>query len=128
MQEWIVNGLLMAIAVLAAILLLIGQKGDDMTGKQRRMLWRILASALLLLLLQLAGPEPFDRMGNAGRWVRLAAYFADYLLIGYDILKKAFRGSATVASLMKTFSWQWRLSALWRWRSTKTETIWKPLR
>ncbi len=29
---------------------------------------------------------------TAGRWARLALYLADYFLIGYDILRKAFKG------------------------------------
>ncbi|HIV87730.1 MAG TPA: cadmium-translocating P-type ATPase [Candidatus Pygmaiobacter gallistercoris] len=93
MQELIVNLLLVVVAALAAVLRLIGQKPDSgMTRKQKVMLWRILASSLLLLLLQLLGSTAFDRLGAAGRWVRLAIFLADYLIIGYDILRKAGRG------------------------------------
>ena len=63
-----------------------------MTKKQKTMLWRILAAALLLLALQAAGPALFDGLGPAGRWVRLACYLADYAVIGHDILKKAVKG------------------------------------
>lgn len=31
-------------------------------------------------------------MGVAGRWIRLSFYLVDYLIIGYDILRKAFKG------------------------------------
>ena len=48
--------------------------------------------SILLLGLQALCAEAFDRLGAAGRWVRLAVYLVDYLIIGYDILKKAFKG------------------------------------
>ena len=93
MQELIVNLLLVVVAVLAAVLRLIGQKPDSgMTKKQKVMLWRILAASVLLLVLQLLGSAVFDPLGGAGRWVRLVLYLADYLIIGYDILRKAGRG------------------------------------
>ena len=93
MQEWIESGLLIVVTILSVVLLLIGRrKSSGMTKKQRVMLWRILTATVLLLVLQTLGAEIFDRMGAAGRWVRLAAYVVDYLIIGYDILKKAFRG------------------------------------
>ena len=93
MQEWIESGLLIVVTILAVVLLLIGRrKSSGMTKKQKVMLWRILTATVLLLVLQTLGAEAFHRMGAAGRWVRLAAYVVDYLIIGYDILKKAFRG------------------------------------
>ena len=93
MQEWIESGLLIVVTILSVVLLLIGRrKSSGMTKKQKVMLWRILTATVLLLVLQTLGAEVFDRMGAAGRWVRLAAYVVDYLIIGYDILKKAFRG------------------------------------
>ena len=64
-----------------------------MTKKQKRALSQILVSAALLILLQLLGAEFFEKLfGTAGRWVRLAAYLADYWIIGGDILKKAWKG------------------------------------
>lgn len=63
-----------------------------MTKKQRVMLWRIFVATVLCLVLQTLGAEVFDRLGTAGRWVRLAAYLIDYLIIGHDILKKAYKG------------------------------------
>ena len=38
------------------------------------------------------GAAAFDRLGAAGRWVRLACYLVDYAIIGYDILRKAWKG------------------------------------
>ena len=93
MQELIVNLLLVAAAALAAVLRVMGQKpSSGMTRKQKTMLWRILAASVLLLALQLLGTQAFAQLGAAGRWVRLACYAADYLIIGYDILRKAGRG------------------------------------
>ena len=93
MQELIVNTLLVVVAVLAAVLQLIGQwPSSGMTKKQKVMLWRILAAAVLLLGLQCLGTQAFDRLGGAGRWVRLTCYLVDYWIIGHDILKKAGKG------------------------------------
>ena len=93
MQELFESGLLIVVAVLAAVLQLMGVRpGSGMTKKQKTMLWRILAAALLLLVLQAMGAALFDRLGGAGRWVRLACYLADYAIIGHDILKKAIKG------------------------------------
>ena len=93
MQELIVNILLAAVALLAAVLQLIGQKSSSgMTRKQKVMLWRILAATVLLLGLQSLGTSVFDSLGSSGRWLRLALYLVDYLVIGYDILRKAYKG------------------------------------
>ena len=64
-----------------------------MTKKQKKMLIRILASAAMLIILQLI-PTVFFRnaFGTFGRWVRLALYVAVYYVIGGDILKKAWKG------------------------------------
>ncbi|MCD7754792.1 MAG: cadmium-translocating P-type ATPase [Firmicutes bacterium] len=68
-----------------------------MTKKQRKMMLRILISAGTLLVLQCVPAEGFDTLDgylfpNAGRLLRLLCYFADYLVIGYDILRKAGKG------------------------------------
>ena len=56
MQEYIVNGLLIVVALLAVILQIIGTRPSaGMTKKQKVMLWRILAAAVLLLILQFLG-------------------------------------------------------------------------
>ena len=92
-QEHIINGLLLAVALLALVLQFIGRRpGGGMTKKQRVTLHRILAADALLLVLQLLGADIFDGLGAAGRWVRLALYLADYLIIGHDILRKAWKG------------------------------------
>lgn len=68
-----------------------------MNKKQKQTLIRILASAAMLVVLQLISAETFSKLDaylfpSAGRWVRLALYLADYYIIGHDILKKAFKG------------------------------------
>ena len=93
MQEYIVNALLIVVALLAVILQLIGMKPSAcMTKKQKVMLWRILTATVLLFVLQMLGSSVFKPMGDVGRWVRLAVFLIDYFIIGYDILRKAYRG------------------------------------
>ena len=93
MQEYIINGLLVVVALLAVILQIIGMRPSaGMTKKQKVMLWRILTATVLLLILQVLGAGAFEVFGAAGRWVRLAVFLVDYLVIGYDILKKAGKG------------------------------------
>ena len=93
MQELLESGLLVVVTILSVVLLLMGQKkSSGMTRKQKVMLWRILIATVLLLGLQTLGAEAFDQLGAAGRWIRLAVHLIDYLIIGYDILKKAFKG------------------------------------
>ena len=55
----------------------------NMTKKQQKVLWRIIATAVLVAVVKL-----FSIGGVAGTVLYLAAY----LIIGYDILRKAFRG------------------------------------
>lgn len=59
-----------------------------MTKKQRKMLIRIITSSLLFLSLVVL--EHFYAVPN--RFLRLALYMVPYLIISYDILKKAFKG------------------------------------
>lgn len=59
-----------------------------MTKKQRKMLIRIIVSSLLFLSLVVF--EHFYAVPN--RFLRLALYMVPYLIISYDILKKAFKG------------------------------------
>ncbi|MEZ3426920.1 MAG: cadmium-translocating P-type ATPase [Lachnospiraceae bacterium] len=68
-----------------------------MTKKQRVMMVRILLSAGILLALQFISAEMFDTacgylFPSAGRWLRFVCYLIDYLIIGYDILRKAIKG------------------------------------
>lgn len=59
-----------------------------MTKKQKRILIRIVVTAGMLALFALL---PWERLPFGGVW-RLAGYLAAYLVIGHDILKKAWRG------------------------------------
>lgn len=54
-----------------------------MTKKQKKVLYRIIAALVLLILLQFLPVEGI---------VRFLLYMVPYLVIGYDILKKAFKG------------------------------------
>ena len=54
-----------------------------MKKKQKKMLVRILVALALFIALQ------FIPVGGIAKWI---LYIADYLIIGYDILRKAFRG------------------------------------
>ena len=68
-----------------------------MTRKQKKMLIRICVSAVLLVILHFL-PEDFPRFAGAGensllqRLPRMLLYLIPYVIIGYDILRKAFRG------------------------------------
>lgn len=96
MQEWIIQGLL-AVVIVLAIGLLLGQKKQNMTRKQKRMLKRILAATVLLFVLQLLPIALLERLDDvlfvgAGALVQFVLYLVDYLIIGYDILIKAYKG------------------------------------
>lgn len=54
-----------------------------MTKKQKKVLYRIIISAIFIVTLRFLPLEG---------WVRAGAYMVPYLIIGYDILKKAFLG------------------------------------
>ena len=98
MQELVISILLTVVIIMAAALLIfVGSRKDGMTKKQRVMMARILISAGILLALQFISAEMFDAIDeylfpSAGRWLRFACYLIDYLIIGYDILKKAAKG------------------------------------
>ncbi len=98
MQHWIINGLLLALLLLSTGLLIYSRKETSgIPKKQKIMLVRILLTTIFLLILQFISAEMFNRLDSiffpsAGRYLRLAAYLVIYLLIGYDILKKAIRG------------------------------------
>ena len=68
-----------------------------MNKKQKQMLIRIVVCSIILFCLQLISVEQFQQLDaytfrGAGVIFRFLCYFADYLIIGHDILKKAFRG------------------------------------
>ena len=93
MQEDSSIGWVVVVALLAAGVQAVGGRpAVGMTKKQKIVLWRSLSATVLLLLLQILGRAIFDRMGSAGRWVRLACYLVDYAIIGYDILQQALKG------------------------------------
>lgn len=98
MQELVISILLTVVIIMAAVLLIfVGSRKDGMTRKQRVMMIRILISAGILLALQFISAEMFDTVDeylflSAGRWLRFGGYLADYLIIGYDILRKAAKG------------------------------------
>ena len=98
MQELVISILLTVVIIMAAALLIfVDSRKGGMTKKQRVMMVRILISAGILLALQFISAEMFDAVDGylfptAGRWLRFACYLIDYLIIGYDILKKAAKG------------------------------------
>ena len=57
-----------------------------LSGKQRRMLWRILISAALLILAQVL--RTLEILPDVWYWA-LPAFLVPYFLIGWDVLKKA---------------------------------------
>ena len=56
-----------------------------MNKKQKKVLIRIIAAALMMAILLLLPLEE-------GSWIRFALFLIPYFTIGYDILKKAFKG------------------------------------
>lgn len=98
MEELVISILLMVVIIMAAALLIfVGSRKDGMTKKQRVMMIRILVSAGILLALQFISAEMFNTVDgylfpSAGRWLRFACYLINYLIIGYDILRKAIKG------------------------------------
>ena len=98
MQEIIINALLgVVIAVSAVFLIVIDHMKRGMTRKQRKMMMRIFIAAVFLLIIRMIPEGVFEAFDDAafvgaGRLSRFILYVADYLIIGYDILKKAVRG------------------------------------
>ena len=98
MQHWIINGLFLILLLLSIGLLFYSRNPKSgIPKKQKIMLLRIFLSTVFLLILQFIPTEAFSRLDGvlfpqAGRMLRLIAYFAVYLLIGYDILRKAVQG------------------------------------
>ena len=67
----------------AAVLLLSEERGIDMNKKQKKMLIRIIIAAVLIVVFSLLPAEGY---------LRFVLFMIPYLVIGYDILKKAFKG------------------------------------
>ena len=83
-----------------------------MTKKQKKVLIRIIVSAVLL-----AGIMITTKLVEINKWIQLALYLVPYLIIGYDILKKAvkalvLREYLRVKSLMKISLWLLQPSVL----------------
>lgn len=98
MQEMIVNILLVIVVLTAAyFLMVVGRRKEGMTKKQKKMLMRILAAAAMLFGLQFLSAEILSGLDEelfpaAGRLLRFGLYLVTYFIIGYDILRKAFKG------------------------------------
>lgn len=58
-----------------------------MTAKQKKVLYRIIASIFLVAVI-----ATIDYILKPNRWILAALYLIPYLVIGYDILKKAVKG------------------------------------
>lgn len=58
-----------------------------MTKKQKKVLYRIIASIVLLVAIII-----LTKFVTLNKWVELLLYLVPYLVIGYDILKKAVKG------------------------------------
>ena len=58
-----------------------------MTKKQKKVLYRIIASIVLLVAIIILA-----KFVTLNKWVELLIYLVPYLVIGYDILKKAIKG------------------------------------
>lgn len=97
MQALIINILLGFVVVLALGLLIWSlNPSSNMTKKQLKVLWRIFLAAAMLLILELIPASFFAPLDNIFEGlsfiVVLVLYLIDYLIIGYDILLKAFKG------------------------------------
>ena len=99
-MQKIVIIVLLAVVITTAVVLLIFSKwrnDKEMTKKQHKMLVRILVSAVIMFVMQFISSEVFEKIDkcmfpSAGRLLRFVVYLTDYFIIGYDILKKAFKG------------------------------------
>lgn len=58
-----------------------------MTKKQKKVLIRIIVSAVLLATIMI-----ITKLVDINKWIQFALYLVPYLIIGYDILKKALKG------------------------------------
>lgn len=63
--------------------------GGNMSKKQKNVLIRIIISSVLLVALMIT-----SKLVQLNKWVEFVLYLAPYLIIGYDILKKAIKGIA----------------------------------
>ena len=63
------------------------RKDEKMTKKQKTVLYRIIASAILIL-----GISILCEFADVNIWGQVVLYLIPYFVIGYDILRKAFKG------------------------------------
>jgi Cd2+/Zn2+-exporting ATPase len=63
-----------------------------MNKKQKKVLWRIIATIVLMIALELLGKVVNFTEIPGGRWIQFVLYMIPYVTIGYDILKKAWKG------------------------------------
>ena len=63
-----------------------------MSKKQKKVLWRIVIAAVLLVVLSLMPWESLIPTEGLRTWLLLALYLVPYFIIGYDILRKAVLG------------------------------------
>ena len=68
-----------------------------MNKKQKKVLVRIIVSIVLLIALAIV-----TRMVELKQWIELVLYMIPYLVIGYDILKKAVEEKDYVVEGVKT--------------------------
>lgn len=98
MLELITKTLLGAIFISSLTCYFLSNKNKfEMTKKQKQVLVRILVSSFIVFLLEFFNADFFNKINDyisypIGRWIRLAFYLIAYFVIGYDIVKKAFRG------------------------------------
>ena len=69
-----------------------------MNKKQKKVLKRIIVAAVLLVIIGIAGS-----IVSIPKWLEFLFYLVPYFVIGYDILRKPGRESATGRCLMKIF-------------------------
>lgn len=63
-----------------------------MSKKQKKVLWRIIIAAVLLVILSLVSWESLIPAQAMRSWLLLGLYLVPYFVIGYDILRKAVLG------------------------------------
>lgn len=63
--------------------------GGNMSKKQKKVLIRIINSSVLLVALMIT-----SKLVQLNKWVEFVLFLVPYLIIGYDILKKAIKGIA----------------------------------
>ena len=60
-----------------------------MSKKQKKVLIRIIISSVLLVALMIT-----SKLVQLNKWLEFVLFLVPYLIIGYDILKKAIKGIA----------------------------------